>query len=134
MPLAIERAAARIRKLSSVALLRRLEHRLGLLTGGSADLPERQRTLRNTLVWSYELLDEAERTLFRRLSVFVGGWTLESAEMVCSGGALPSADVLDVLGSLTDRSLVQRIGGSIGEPPFRMLETIHEYSDELLGN
>src|SRR5258708_16782205 len=109
--------------LSPVALLGRREHGLGLLTGGSADLPERQRTLRNTLVWSYELLDEAERTLFSRLSVFIGGWTLDAAEVVCSGGALPSADVLDVLGSLTDKILVQRMGGSIGEPRVCLVET-----------
>src|SRR5260221_115786 len=134
MAVAVELGAARTAMLSPVALLRRLEHRLGLLTGGSADLPERQRTLRNTLVWSYELLDEAERTLFSRLSVFIGGWTLDAAEMVCAGGAVPSADVLDVLGSLTDKSLVQRIGGSIGEPRFGMLETIREYADECLGN
>ena len=133
MPLALELAAARIPMLSPAGLLRRLERRLDLLTGGSADLPERQRTLRNTLEWSYELLDEAERTLFRRLSVFVGGWTLESAEMVCSGENLPSADVLNVLGSLTDKSLVQRMmGGSIGEPRFGMLETIREYGLEQL--
>ncbi len=116
MPLALELAAARIPMLSPAGLLRRLERRLDLLTGGPSDLPERQRTLRDTLAWSYELLDEAERTLFRRLSVFVGGWTLESAEMVCSGEHLPAVDVLNVLGSLTDKSLVQRLGGPIAEP------------------
>jgi DNA-binding XRE family transcriptional regulator len=81
MPLALELAAARIPMLSPAGLLRRLERRLDLLTGGPSDLPARQRTLRDTLVWSYELLEEAERTLFRRLSVFVGGWTLEPASL-----------------------------------------------------
>jgi non-specific serine/threonine protein kinase len=132
MPLALELAAARIPMLSPAGLLRRLERRLDLLTGGPSDLPERQRTLRDTLGWSYELLDEAERTLFRRLSVFVGGWTLESAEMVCSGEHLPAADVLNVLGSLTDKSLVQRLGGPIAEPRFGMLESVREYGLEQL--
>ncbi len=132
MPLALELAAARIPMLSPAGLLRRLERRLDLLTGGASDLPERQRTLRDTLAWSYELLDEAERTLFRRLSVFVGGWTLESAEMVCSGEHLPAVDVLNVLGSLTDKSLVQRLGGPIAEPRFGMLESVREYGLEQL--
>ncbi len=132
MPLALELAAARIRTLSPVALLRRLEHRLGLLTGGAADLPERQRTLRNTLEWSYELLDDAERTLFRRLSVFVGGYTLEATETVCWGDDLAAQDILEVVSALVDNSLVRGVDSGDDELRFEMLETVREYGLEQL--
>src|SRR5262249_35029294 len=84
LPLALELAAARIKVLSPQALLARLEHRLQVLTGGARDLPERQQTLRSTIAWSYDLLDAEEQRLFRRLSAFVGGCTLEAAEALCA--------------------------------------------------
>jgi predicted ATPase len=120
LPLAIELAAARTKMLRPGALLHRLEQRLPLLTGGARDVPERQRTLRATIAWSYDLCSETERELFERLAVFSGGWTLEAAEAVCG------AD-LDTLQSLVERSLVRR------EPEgrrFQMLETIREFANE----
>jgi hypothetical protein len=83
LPLAIELAAVRVKLLPPQAMLRRLEHRLPLLTGGARDLPERQQTMRAAISWSYDLLDERTQALFRRLAVFVGGWTLEAAASVC---------------------------------------------------
>jgi predicted ATPase len=137
LPLAIELAAARVRLLPPNALLARLGSRLGLLTGGARDLPERQRTLRNTMAWSHGLLGEGEKDLFARLGVFTGGFDLEAAEAVFGpGGGFPedpagSADVLEVLGSLVDGSLVRQ-EESDGEPRFSMLETIKEYALERL--
>jgi predicted ATPase/class 3 adenylate cyclase len=120
LPLAIELAAARAKVLSPAALLERLDQRLPVLTGGARDVPDRQRTLRDTIAWSYELLDETEQRLFSRLAVFVGGFTLEAAEQVCD------AD-LDTLTSLVEKSLVRQ-----GEDRFRMLETIREFALERL--
>jgi predicted ATPase/class 3 adenylate cyclase len=120
LPLAIELAAARVKVLPPAELLRRLEHRLPLLTAGRRDLPERQQTLRATIEWSHELLDVEEQHLFARLGVFSGGWILEAAEQVCG------AD-LDTLGSLLDKNLVRR-----EEDRFSMLETIREYAVERL--
>jgi len=132
LPLAIELAAARIRVLSPQAILTRLSDRLGLLTGGARDLPRRQRTLRDAIDWSYDLLDEPERRLFARLSAFVGGWSLEAAETVCNPeGELPM-DILDALGSLVDKSLLRRTDTDTGEPRFRMLQVIREYAVEKL--
>ncbi len=125
LPLAIELAASRIRLLPPEALAERLERRLSLLTGGARDAPARQRTLRQTIAWSHDLLDEEERALFRRLSVFAGGWTLEAAEAV--GGQDLASETMDVLGSLVDRSLARREG-----PRFRMLETIREFGIDAL--
>ena len=135
LPLAIELAAARVRLLPPHALLTRLDDRLALLTGGARDLPERQRTLRSTLDWSFGLLDPAERALFPRLGVFAGTFSLAAAEAVCGddlGAVVGSAGpVIDALGSLVDDSLV-RPEGPAGEPRFRLLETIREYAREHL--
>jgi predicted ATPase/DNA-binding CsgD family transcriptional regulator len=132
LPLAIELAAARVKLLPPRALLSRLERRLPLLTGGARDLPERQRTLRDTIAWSYDLLSESERALFRRLAVFVGGCTIDPVETVCDVDRAPGADVLDDIASLVDKSLIRQEDGPEGEPRFTMLETIREYGLELL--
>jgi tetratricopeptide (TPR) repeat protein len=132
LPLAIELAAARIKLLTAAAMLGRLGDRLKLLTGGARDLPERQRTLRSTMEWSYGLLEESEKVLFARLSVFAGGRTLEAIEAICDAkGDLP-VDVLDGLASLVDKSLLKQEEGVGGEPRFVMLENIHEYAREKL--
>jgi predicted ATPase/class 3 adenylate cyclase/tetratricopeptide (TPR) repeat protein len=128
LPLAIELAAPRVRTLTPQALLRRLDQRLPLLTGGAQDADERQRTLRDTIAWSYDLLPEREQTLFRQLAVFVGGFRLEAAAV---GGSI---DVLEDLDSLVETSLLLRLReDSDGEPRFWMLETIREYALEQLG-
>jgi predicted ATPase len=132
MPLAIELAAARVGLLRPEALLQRLGHRLQLLTSGPADLPERQQTLRATLAWSHDLLGRPEQMLFRRLAVFVGGWTLEAAESVCAGADLPPQEVLERLGVLVDNSLVHPLDRAASEPRFAMLETVREFAQELL--
>jgi predicted ATPase/DNA-binding XRE family transcriptional regulator len=129
MPLAIELAAAWIRLLPPEALLVRLERSLPVLTGGATDLPERQQTLRNTVAWSHDLLGRAEQVLFRRLSVFAGGHTLEAAEAVCSDAELPADEVLDHLQVLADSSLVRRLDNGADEPRFGMLETVREYAE-----
>ncbi len=130
LPLAIELAAAWIRVLSPAALLDRLEQRLLLLTGGSRDLPPRQRTMRDAIAWSYDLLAESERALFRCLAVFAGGWSLEAAEVVsCGRNAL---DVLAGLEALVAASLVQVVTHPDGERRFRMLETVRELGMEQL--
>jgi predicted ATPase/class 3 adenylate cyclase len=120
LPLAIELAAARTKVLTPQGLLDRLDRRLPLLTGGARDLPDRQRTLRNTISWSYELLDESEQVAFASLAVFAGGFTLDAAERVCG------AD-LDTLATLAEKSLVRR-----RVDRFRMLETIREFALEQL--
>jgi len=128
LPLAIELAAARIKMLPPKAMLQRLGSRLKLLTGGARDLPERQRTLRATIEWSYALLDEAERTLFATLAVFSGGRTLEAIEAICDAeGDLP-VDTFDGVSSLLDKSLLRQEEGPGGEPRFAMLETVHEFA------
>src|SRR5262249_38975187 len=130
LPLAIELAAARVRSLPPAALLARLERRLPWLTGGARDLPRRQQTLRDTLAWSADLLDDGGRRLFHRLAVFVDGWTLEAAEAVCA--AEPEHDVVDGLDTLVDQSLVQVVSAAGGQARFRMLETIREFAAERL--
>ncbi|MBV8053059.1 MAG: winged helix-turn-helix domain-containing protein, partial [Acidobacteriaceae bacterium] len=132
LPLAIELAAARTKLLAPVAILDRLQNRLQLLTGGALDLPERQQTLRNTIDWSHDLLNEAEQKLFRRLSVFVGGCTIEAAEAVCNTGLDLGIAVFDGLSSLMDKNLVQRMDLPDSEARFTMLETIREYAMERL--
>jgi predicted ATPase len=145
LPLAIELAAARLRIFTPNLLLARLENRLEVLTGGPRDLPARQQTLRDTIQWSYDLLNEAAQTLFRRLSVFEGGCSLEAAEAVCGD------NVLDLLTRLVEESLVlyeeppvhaARTGGAArvpsrvergcGEGRYRLLEMIREYAREQL--
>jgi predicted ATPase len=140
LPLAIELAAARIRILPPQAMLTRLQSRLSWLTGGARDLPERHQTLRDAIAWSYELLGEAEKVLFERLSVFSGGRTLEAIEAVCgtadgpgTGSGPPLAgELLDMIASLVDESLLRAEVDSSGEPRFLMLETIQEFAAEKL--
>jgi predicted ATPase/serine/threonine protein kinase len=132
LPLAIELAAARIKLLSPSAMLARLESRLNLLTGGARDLPTRQQTLRSTVDWSYGLLNPAEQTLFRRLSVFTGGCTLEGVEAVCDTKGDLGIDVLDAMASMVDKSLVQHVERVDAETRFLMLSTIREYALERL--
>jgi predicted ATPase/class 3 adenylate cyclase len=132
LPLAIELAAVRTKLFSPQALLSRLERRLPLLVGGARDLPARQQTLRGAIAWSYDLLDEGEKALFRRLGVFVGGFTLEAAEAVCSIEGATEVDALDGTSALVERSLLLAEESSIGAPRFRMLETIREYAREQL--
>ncbi|MBV9173844.1 MAG: helix-turn-helix domain-containing protein [Chloroflexi bacterium] len=131
LPLALELAAARVGVLPPTALLSRLTHRLPLLVAGAADAPDRQRTLRATLAWSYDLLEPAEQHLFRRLAVFAGGWSLDAAESVAAGDGVSPEFVLDGLASLVEKSLVRR-GQGLDEPRFDMLETIREYGVEAL--
>jgi predicted ATPase/class 3 adenylate cyclase len=128
LPLAIELAASRLRVLDPASLASRLEHRLGVLTGGPRDAPERHRTLAASIRWSEESLEPEVRTLFARLAVFAGGWTVEAAEAVCGS----DLDVLDGLETLVDSSLVRRSGDDEPELRFRMLETIREYATERL--
>jgi predicted ATPase len=132
LPLAIELAAARIKMLSPSAMLTRLESCLNLLTGGARDLPTRQQTLRGTVDWSYGLLNLAEQTLFRRLSVFLGGCTLESVEAVCDTAGDLGLDVLDGVASMVDKSLALQVETAAGETRFVMLTTIREYALERL--
>lgn len=132
IPLAIELAAPRLKLLSPQALLARLESRLQVLTGGARDLPERQRTMRATIAWSYELLSPDERALFRRLAVFMGGWTLEAAEQVCLAAGALKLDMLEGLSSLLDKSLVSQEPASNGETRFRMLYVLREFGLEHL--
>jgi predicted ATPase/class 3 adenylate cyclase/DNA-binding CsgD family transcriptional regulator len=132
LPLAIELAATRIRLFSPQALLAQLGQRLGILTRGALDAPARQRTLRDTIAWSYHLLDESEQHLFRKLAVFIGGCTLEAIEAVCAEpeDAIPS--VMDGVESLVDKNLLRQIAQEEEEPRLMMLETIREYALEVL--
>jgi predicted ATPase/predicted Ser/Thr protein kinase len=132
LPLAIELAAARVKVLSLSALQTRLASRLQLLTGGARDLPQRQQTLRAAFDWSYDLLSAAEQKLFRRLSVFVGGCTLEAVEAVCDTKGDLDLDLLDGMASMVDKSLLQQAEQASGESRFAMLETIREYAREKL--
>ena len=131
LPLAIELAAARVKLLSPQAILGRLEKRLDLLTGGAHDLPTRQRTLRDAIDWSYNLLEPSEQALLARLGVFAGGCSLEVADAVC-GHQMNLGEVFEGLASLVDKSLVRQSDGADGEPRFGLLETIREYALERL--
>jgi len=130
LPLAIELAAARVRVLPVAELAARLGDRFRLLAGGGRTLDARQQTLRATVDWSWELLEEPDRRLLRRLSVFSGGWTVAAAEAVCGGDGLEEAEVLEGLFRLVDRSLVVAAGGDPAR--FRMLETLRAYGAERL--
>jgi predicted ATPase len=132
LPLAIELAAARIKLLNPQAMRARLDKRLPLLTGGARNLPERQQTLRNAIAWSYDLLHDDDRALFRTLSVFVGGWTFEAAESVVNAINAPALDVFEGLSSLVDKSLVLQQEDERGETRFGMLETIREFGLDQL--
>ena len=132
LPLAIELAAARSRLLAPGAILKRLERRLELLTGGARDLPVRQQTLAGAIDWSHSLLDEGDQRRFARLAVFAGGIDLEAAAAVCALGGEPEPDVLDGLTSLADKSLLRPLEAWNGEPRFGMLETLREYALERL--
>ncbi|HXM92719.1 MAG TPA: tetratricopeptide repeat protein [Candidatus Dormibacteraeota bacterium] len=132
LPLAIELAAARVKLLSPSAMQTRLASRLQLLTGGARDLPTRQQTLRGAIDWSYDLLNAAEQKLFRRLSVFVGGGTLEAIEAVCNTKNDLGFDLLDGMASIVDKSLVQQVDQPAGDSRFLMLETIREYALDKL--
>ncbi len=132
LPLAIELAAARIKLLAPEALLARLGSRLALLTGGARDVPARHQTLRATLDWSYRLLDRADQRLFARLAIFVGGYTLEAAETVCTAPSEQLSTVLEGLQTLLDNSMVQPVAGPADDRRFTMLEIIREYAGERL--
>ncbi len=151
LPLAIELAAARVAHLPPAALLTRLDRRLPVLIGGTRDAPTRQQTMCDTIAWSYDLLFPAEQTLFQRLAVFVGSFTLDSAEAVSGAFELsgsqvredvqpplpprppvPSTAIFEGIASLTDKSLLRQEEGPDGEPRYRMLETVREYGLEQL--
>jgi predicted ATPase/DNA-binding CsgD family transcriptional regulator/DNA-binding XRE family transcriptional regulator len=135
LPLAIELAAARVKLFTPHALLSRLTNRLWLLTGGARDLPDRQRTMRDAIAWSHDLLSPAEQALLRRLAVFVGGFTLEAVEAVMAGlgdAGMDARDALEGLVALVDGSLLRREEGADGEPRFGVLETVREYALERL--
>ncbi len=132
VPLAIELAAARTKVLSVGQILGRLEDSLKLLAGTDRTAPARRRTLRATLDWSHELLDGQERKLFRRLSVFAGGWTLEAAEAVGAGDGIEQVEVLDLLSGLVDKSMVVAGAGAEGALRYRMLEPVRQYGLERL--
>lgn len=130
LPLAIELAAARAKVLSPEAMLPRLEQRLPLLRGQRRDLPARQRTMRDTIAWSYDLLSRDEQALFARLAVFTGGFTLTAVAVVAKGE--PGSDVLEGVTALVDKSLLRPVDGAGGEPRFLMLETIRAFGQERL--
>jgi predicted ATPase len=140
LPLALELAAARLSLLGPEALLARMKHRLPVLTRGARDLPQRQQTLRNTLAWSYDLLEEREQHLFRQLAVFVGSFPLDAVESVwtdeesstSSSSEEGDNDVVELVAQLLDKSLIQPSDTEGAEPHFRMLETIREYALEQL--
>jgi predicted ATPase/DNA-binding NarL/FixJ family response regulator len=131
LPLAIELAAARLKVLTPGELVFRLSSRMGVLAGSTRDVPARQRALRSAIAWSYDLLDSGERALFRKLSVFAGGWTLADAASVC---AVNGDDALAMVESLLDKSLIRRLPGDEQTAEFSMLESLREYAAEQLAS
>jgi predicted ATPase/DNA-binding NarL/FixJ family response regulator len=131
LPLAIELAAARLKVLTPGELVFRLSSRMGVLASSTRDVPARQRALRSAIAWSYDLLDSGERALFRRLSVFAGGWTLGDVDSVC---AVNGGDVLTMVESLLDKSLIRRLPGDEQTAEFSMLESLREYAAEQLAS
>jgi predicted ATPase len=121
LPLAIELAATRVRFFTPESILARLDRRIEFLTGGAHDLPARQQTIRNTIAWSHDLLDDAEKTLFRRLAVFAGGFTAQAAAGVCNVDGDISGDIYDLLISLVTKGLLQQPSGGVREPRLIML-------------
>ncbi|MDQ5819408.1 MAG: AfsR family transcriptional regulator, partial [Actinomycetota bacterium] len=132
IPLAVELATARMGALAVEQVAQRLEVSLDVLKAITRTAAPRQQTLRATIDWSHKLLSEAERALFERLSVFAGGWTLEAAEAVCSGGGIEEGEVLDLLGGLVDKSLVVAGASTGGAVRYRMLEPIRQYARQKL--
>jgi predicted ATPase/DNA-binding CsgD family transcriptional regulator/DNA-binding XRE family transcriptional regulator len=128
LPLAIELAAARLNVLTPGEIVTRLEDRFRLLTGGSRTGTARHQTLEAAIAWSYELLSPPEQTVFQRLAVFAGGWTLDAAENICTGGSIRAEDVLDLLTHLVDKSLVVVDALTSGQRRYRQLETIRQYA------
>ena len=131
LPLAIELAAARVKVMSPAAVLTKLENRLNLLTGGARDLPERQKTMRGAVMWSYDLLSDDEKKVFRQLAVFSGGCGMDSAEHVC-GESVDAFGLIDIISSLIDKSLISQKEGRDGEYRFRMLEVVRDFALEML--
>jgi predicted ATPase/DNA-binding winged helix-turn-helix (wHTH) protein len=131
IPLAIELAAPRLRSMSVVELNERLDQRFALLTDGSRTALPRHRTLRSTIDWSYDLLRAPEKLFLQRLSVFAGGWTLAAADEVCAGEGIEHGDVLDLLTSLADKSLVLPVQGD-AQTRYRLLETVRQYARDRL--
>jgi non-specific serine/threonine protein kinase len=132
LPLAIELAAARMKILSADSIRAKLENSLKLLKGGPRDLPARQQTVRGAIEWSYDLLTDEEKRLFRQLSVFAGGFRLEDAEAICDGGLTDNTEVLDLIESLVNKSLLISKSQADQELRFRMLTIIREYAGEVL--
>jgi predicted ATPase len=136
LPLALELAAIWVKMISPKALLARLERRLSILIGGASDIPERQRTLHDTVSWSYNLLSSVEKVLFRRLTVFVGGFTVAAVDSVCRAGDETGGSLFDHVAALLDKNLlfqpVSAGGEQDDESRFDMLETIREYGLECL--
>jgi predicted ATPase len=130
LPLAIELAASRLRMLDVNELARRLDRSLPTLTDGARDLPPRQRAMRSTIGWSYDLLDEPDRRLFTRLGVFTGSFALDAAEAICGGPAVPS--LFDGVASLVDKALVRPDHSVSGQPRFTLLQVIREFAAERL--
>ena len=132
MPLAIELAAAQVRNLSAQEIAQRLDQRFQFLKGGSRNAPRRQRTLMAAIDWSYTLLTEKEQIMLQRLSIFAGGATLKAAEIICTGGKIETADVLETISHLVDKSLLTANRREHSETRYRLLESIREYSLEKL--